>query len=628
MCGIAGIIHLDGTSVDPLAVDRLTDALAHRGPDGRGVIVAGNVGLGHRRLSILDLTNAATQPMFSEDKQVTIVFNGEIYNFQELREELQKKGRSFHSTGDTEVLLKLYEEEGEACLQKLRGMFAFAIHDKRRNIVLLARDRAGKKPLKYFASGKTFAFASELKALRTLGDCPRGVDFESVHHFLTMMYVPSPATGLQGIRKLPAAHYLKIDLHTGACEEKKYWSLTYKTDHSKSLQQWKTEILDTFRESVRLRMIADVPVGAFLSGGIDSAAVVAVMSQLSPHPVETFSIGSPEETHNELPDAERIAKIFKTNHHPIMLKADILELLPEIVRTYEEPYADPSAIPTYLLTRATRAFVTVALNGDGGDENFAGYVRYPILQFSELWRRIPVHFLVKPLTAGFHVIRKDTLSYRINRFEQTIHLPWQERFLQYISFFTEEEKRALYREGFADRFSRTDSWYAKRTHGARDRADSLLHQALSMDFETYLPDDLMPKVDLGAMAHGLEARSPFLDHKLLELTATLPSGYQLRGWNQKKWILKQILKDFLPAETLSKKKSGFRLPLNRWFRSDLKDFVTDRLLSPASPLWQIFDQRAMERYLRAYFDSSVDCSDSVWALLYLDEWLTQYGQSA
>ncbi len=627
MCGIAGIIHLDGSSVDLVQVDRLTDALAHRGPDGRGSVVTGNVGLGHRRLPILDLTDAATQPMFSEDNQVTIVFNGEIYNFKELRDELKKKGHSFRSTGDTEVLLKLYEEEGEACLQKLRGMFAFAIHDQKKKIVLLARDRVGEKPLKYFTSGKTFAFASELKALRTLSDCPRGVDFESVHHYLTMMYVPSPATGLQGIRKLPAAHYLKIDLMTGACEEKRYWSLTYKTDHSKSLHEWKREILDTFRESVRLRMIADVPVGAFLSGGIDSAAVVAVMSQLSPRPIETFSIGSPEETHNELPDAERIAKIFKTNHHPIILKADILELLPEIVRTYEEPYADPSAIPTYLLTRATREFVTVALNGDGGDENFAGYVRYPILQFSELWRRIPVHFLVKPLVAGFHALRHDTFSYRMNRFEQTIGLPWQERFLQYISFFTEEEKRALYRKGFGDSFPRTDRWYADRTDGARSRADSLLHQALNMDLETYLADDLMPKVDLGSMAHGLEARSPFLDHKLLELTATLPSGYQLHGWNQKKWILKEILKDLLPAETLSKKKSGFRLPLHRWFRTDLKQFVTDRLLSPSSPLWQIFDRAAMERYLRRYFASNMDCSDSVWALLYLDEWLVQYGDT-
>lgn len=601
--------------------------MTHRGPDGRGTVIRGNVGLGHRRLSILDLSTAASQPMMSEDDQLAIVFNGEIYNFQELRADLQKKGYVFRSTGDTEVLLSLYREFGEACVSKLRGMFAFAIHDRNRQTVFLARDRVGKKPIKYFANGDMFAFASELKALRTLPECPRGVHVESIHHYLTMMVVPSPETGIAGIRKLPAAHTLTIDLKTGKQALKRYWSLTYQTDRSKSLEQWKQEILDTFRESVRLRMISDVPVGAFLSGGIDSAAVVAMMSSCSSHPIETFSIGSPEETHNELPDAERIAKLFKTNHHPILLKADIVHLLPEIVRTYEEPYADPSAIPTYLLARETKKFVSVALNGDGGDENFAGYVRYPILQFSELWRRIPVHALVRPLVSGFHACSGTTLSYRMKRFEETVHLPFPERFLQYISFFTDDEKRALYRSGFGGEFPKTDAWYAKRTKDARNRADTTLHQVLNMDLETYLADDLLPKVDLGSMASGLEARSPFLDHTLLELTASLPSEYQLHG-RTKKWILKEILKDFLPAETLTKKKSGFRLPLDRWFRSDLRTFVTDRLLSSSSPLWRFFDRSAMEKFLADYFASRTDFSDHVWALLYLDEWLLQYGTSS
>lgn len=625
MCGIAGIIRFDGSPIDPTSLDRLTDALAHRGPDGRGTVMRGSVGLGHRRLSILDLSTAASQPMMTEDDSLAIVFNGEIYNFQELRTDLTKKGHVFRSTGDTEVLLMLYKEYGEDCVRKLRGMFAFAIHDRKTQRVFLARDRVGKKPLKYFVNEKMFAFASELKALRALSDCPKGAHEESVHHYLTMMVVPAPETGIAGIKKLPAAHTMTIDLKTGKHELKRYWSLTYKTDRSKTLVQWKKDILDTFRESVRLRMIADVPVGAFLSGGIDSAAVVAVMSQLSTHPIETFSIGSPEHTHNELPDAERIARLFKTNHHPILLKADIVHLLPEIVVTYEEPYADPSAIPTYLLARETKKFVTVALNGDGGDENFAGYLRYPILQFSELWRRLPVHALVHPLVSGFHALSGTTLSYRMRRFEETIGLPFPERFLQYISFFTEEEKRALYRSRFADAFPRTDVWYAGRTADARSRADTRLHQALNMDLEMYLADDLLPKVDLGSMASGLEARSPFLDHTLFELTAALPEEYQLRGWNKKKWILKEILKDVLPAETLSKKKSGFRLPLDRWFRTDLKAFVTDRLLSPTSGLWQFFDRAAMEKFLQQYFDSRVDFSDHVWALLYLDEWLLQYG---
>ncbi len=623
MCGIAGILHLDGSPVDPATLDHLTDGVSHRGPDGRGTLVHGAVGLGQRRLAILDLTDAAAQPMVTDDGQVSITFNGEMYNFAEERSELLKKGYTFRSTGDTEVLLTMYQEYGIECLQRARGMFAFAIHDRKKNIVFIARDRIGKKPLKYFVAGNCFAFASEIKALRTLKNCPKGINDEDIHHYLTMMYVPAPNTGFKGLQKLPAAHYMIVDLKTGKVDIQRYWSLTYKADRSKSLDQWKCEILQTFKESVRLRMIADVPVGAFLSGGIDSAAVVAVMSELSDQQIETFSIGSPEETHNELPGAERIAKIFGTNHHPIVLKADILELLPEIVRTYEEPYADPSAIPTYLLTRATREFVTVALNGDGGDENFAGYVRYPILQFSEIWRRVPLHALLRPLLRQFHALRLDTFSYRAQRFEATIDLPWPERFLQYISFFTDQEKRALYAKGFAEGFGSTGRFYAARTADARARADSLLHQAMSMDLETYLADDLMPKVDLGAMAHGLEARSPFLDHKLLELTASLPPEYKLRGLNTKKWILKQILKDILPAETLSKKKSGFRLPLDRWFRTDLKPFVIDRLLSRESGLNRIFDRMAMEKFLRSYFISRIDYSDSVWALLYLDEWLRQ-----
>ncbi len=624
MCGIAGILRFDGSSPDSGALNRLTDALAHRGPDGRGTLISGGVGFGHRRLSILDLSTAASQPMLSDDGSLAIVFNGEIYNFQELRSGLEKKGYKFRSTGDTEVLLMLYREYGGDCLQKLRGMFAFAIHDRKKQTVFLARDRLGKKPLKYFVSGGMFAFASEMKALRTLPECPRSIDGESIHHYLTLMVVPAPETGIVGIKKLPAASSLTIDLKTGKQELKRYWSLMYKTDPFKSLEQWKHEILSVFKESVRLRMIADVPVGAFLSGGIDSAAVVTIMSQLSSRPIETFSIGSPEETHNELPYAQRIATIFGTNHHPILVHPDIIHLLPELVRTYEEPYADSSAIPTYLLARETRKLVTVALNGDGGDENFAGYIRYPILQFSELWRRIPVHFFMRPLMKSVHALSQSTLSYRMNRFEETIGYSWPERFLQYISFFTEAEKVALYRKGFANHYPRTDTSYADRTADARASGDTFLHQALSMDLTTYLADDLLPKVDLGCMASGLEARSPFLDHQLLELTASLASEYQLQGWNQKKWILKEMMKGVLPFETLRKKKTGFRLPLDRWFRTDLKMFVKDRLLASDSLLWQIFDRQAMEQFLSLYHASRIDYSDHLWSLLWLDEWMRQH----
>ncbi len=622
MCGIAGIINLTGASIDPSVLDRFTDALQHRGPDGRGTFVRGNVGLGHRRLKILDLSEAASQPMLSADGNTAIVFNGEIYNFAVLKKNLQAQGHQFHSTGDTEVLLKLYEVYGDACVEKLRGMFAFAIYDSRRQRVLLARDRLGKKPLKYFEADGVFAFASELKALRELPQCPRGMDEEAVHHFLTMMYVPAPNTGFSGIKKLPAAHILSLDLSTGKSEIKRYWQLTYAPDMTRSLSDWERDIAATFEESVALRMVADVPVGAFLSGGIDSAAVVAMMSRHSSKPVETFTIGTEQESHNELPQASLIAKKFGTNHHPIIVKPDIAHLLPELVKVYEEPFADPSVIPTYLVAQQTRRFVTVALNGDGGDENFAGYARYPILKFSRMWSALPVHALTLPLVAAWHRAMQTTLSYRSLRFESSINDPIAQRQLQYLSFFTEQEKRALYKKDMPQ-YPDTFAWYALRTAQARSRADGWLHQAMSADIETYLADDLLPKVDLGAMAHGLEARSPFLDHVLLELTAQMPADYKLRGYT-KKWILKYILRDTIPSEILHKKKTGFRLPLDQWFRHELKPFVLDRLLSPSSPLLQIFDANALEGFLTSYFASHIDFSDHIWALLWLDEWMRQY----
>jgi asparagine synthase (glutamine-hydrolysing) len=625
MCGLSGIIHLDGSPIDSDALRRMTGAIAHRGPDGGETWSHGPVGLGHRRLSILDLTEAASQPMRSQDGRFTLVFNGEIYNFQEKRTMLEAKGCRFTSTGDTEVLLKLYEEFGERCVDHLRGMFVFAIHDAKAQKVFIARDRVGKKPLKYFHVGNTLAFASEWKALREHPLCPREMDDEAIHHYLTLMYLPSPLTGIQGVQKLPAAHGMMIDLTKKSVEIKRYWELKYDPDEKTTEGEWSEKILSTFDESVRLRMIADVPVGAFLSAGVDSAAVVAFMAKHSAQPVKTFTIGSADPKYNELPGAQLIAERFKTDHHPIVLEPDIVRLLPELVRFYEEPYADVSSIPTYLVSRETRKHVTVALNGDGGDENFAGYVRYRILRFSEFWSRFPgpVHGLARMGADAFHALRRDTLSYRARRFERTMNLPWEKRYLQYLSFFTDDEKRSLYASGFGANFEPTDAWYARRTEEARGRAQDRIHQAMAMDLETYLAEDLLPKVDLGSMAHGLEARSPFLDHELLELTARIPARHKIHG-NTGKWILKHALKDTLPAETLWKKKTGFRLPLNRWFRSELKPFVRERLLGASPEFYRIMDRSALERFLKEYEDSSIDYSDHLWALLWLAEWIEQY----
>lgn len=625
MCGIAGIVRLDGKDVDQGDLDRLTDALAHRGPDGRGTWKNGSVGLGHRRLAIIDLTEGGAQPMRHGDDLV-LTFNGEIYDFAVHRSDLESRGHVFRSHSDTEVLLHLYREYGPDCVKKLRGMFAFAIYDPQRNILFAARDRLGKKPFKYFQRDGVFAFASELKALQKLSQCPKGVDPAAIHHVLTMMYVPSPGTGVHGIHKLPAGNSLTLDLRTGSCRIEPYWTLHYRSDSAVSAEEWKSRTLAALEESVKLRMVADVPVGAFLSGGIDSAAIVALMSRNSSTPVKTFSIGSDDIATNELPDAQRIATLFGTDHHPIPLSADIVRLLPELVQTYEEPYADPSAIPTYLVARETRKHVTVALNGDGGDENFGGYVRYSIAPFAQWWSRFPspLHAAVGLGCDLLHAARPTTLTYRMRRFERTINLPWEERYLQYISFFTEEEKRRIERRDAFPGVGRTDAWYAGITASARARGDDVVHKAMSMDLATYLPDCLMPKVDLGTMAHGLEARSPFLDHTLLELTAQIPSTLKVQG-KHRKVILKALLKDILPAATLTKRKRGFRLPLDAWFREELRDFVEDTLLSHDDPtFWRYFDRCGIERFLRQYFASATDYSDHVWVLLWLREWLRHH----
>ncbi len=623
MCGIAGIVRLDGSPIDPAALDRLIDAMAHRGPDARGVRVAGNVGLGHRRLKILDLSEHAAQPMVGESGCV-LTFNGEIYNFAEERARLEGKGVRFRSTGDTEVLLKMYEDEGPACVARLEGMFAFAVHDPARTILFMARDRVGKKPLKYFRVGSTFAFASELKALRTLPECPREFDRAAILRYLTLMYVPSPDTGFVGIRKLPAAHTLTIDLATGVERVERYWSPPAPNPLQLSEAEWIERIDATFTEAVRRRMVSDVPVGAFLSGGIDSGAVVAAMTTLSGRPVETFSLGSEGHRMNELPDALLTAKKFGTSHHPIVVEPDLPEMLPELARSYEEPFADPSSIPTMLVARAARGHVTVALNGDGGDENFAGYVRYRIAAFADRWAMVPgpVHRIVEGGASLFHLLKRDTFSMRCLRFERSMRLSESARYLETLSLFSEAEVQALLRPGVDPQ--PTGTWYQDRVREASERGGKdPVRRAMHRDEDTYLADDLLPKVDIATMAVGLEARSPFLDPAMLELTAGIPTDMLIRG-GTRKWIQRRWLTGVLPDDIVWKKKRGFRIPLDTWFRGPLASWVDERLMSAPPAFYEIFDRSAIEEFLRAYRDSRMDLSDHVWALLWICEWMDQY----
>src|SRR3989344_2310480 len=516
MCGIAGIVHLDGAPVDRDALDRMTDALTHRGPDGRGIFIDRNIGFGHRRLKIIDLSEAAAQPMVSSDQNAVITFNGEIYNYREKRKMLEQRGHVFRSQSDTEVLLQLYEEFGTDCLAHLRGMFAFAIYDKRKRQIFCARDRVGMKPLKYFFDGKVFLFASELKAFLKHPACDRSADFEAVHHFLTMGYVPSPATGFQKIKKLGSAEALLLDLTTAKLTLWNYWSLNFKEKDECSIDEWKKRILEKLDESVRLHMVADVPVGAFLSGGIDSSAVCASMAKISGDPIHTFSIGRGDEK-DELKDAALVASRIKSNHHPKVVIPDVKALLPKVVEAYEEPFADPSALPTYLVAQFAKERVTVALNGDGGDENFAGYLRHSILKFSFGWEQFPrvVHAVTRFGTKSLASIFRTDFLHLCDEFERSMELPWEKRYLRYNCAFAEHEQHPLYAASFSIHPA-TPAYFSALGAPYRGYADDRLDQVLSMDLFLLLADCLMPKVDAAAMAHGLECRSPLLDYEFLK----------------------------------------------------------------------------------------------------------------
>lgn len=628
MCGIAGKIALRNSgTVTQRAVTQMTDAIAHRGPDDAGAYVSPDkrVGLGHRRLSIIDLSPLGHQPMAYKDRY-WIVFNGEVYNFQEKRDMLEEDGYTFKSKSDTEVILALYDKFGEQCVQHLRGMFAFAIYDEKEQILFCARDRVGKKPFKYYIDDSVFLFASELKAILTQPEYKKEPDYVAVHHYLTLQYVPAPQTGFKGIQKLEPAHYLVVNVKTGKVRKEKYWHLDYSKKLQLSESEWQRRILDKLEESVRLRMVADVPLGAFLSGGIDSSAVVGLMSKLSDRPVKTFSIGFKEEKYNELPFAKQVADTFGTDHTEFVVEPDAISVLPTLIKHYEEPYADSSALPTYYVSKLTREHVTVALNGDGGDENFAGYTRYSIQKFAHLYDKLAALHRVTGLPASKLLAQtfKTTLFDRAHRFARTLADDYATRYVNYICYFTNDMKRELYTSTFAQQMEGIDSFDTVAKRFAEAKTSSKLDQMLYADITTYLPDDLLVKVDIDTMAVGLEGRSPFLDHELLELTAQIPFELKLKGRDNKKYILKKALEGLVPHEVMYRPKRGFSVPLDYWFRNQLKDYVYDELLSQRSLQRGIFEEAAVRKLLDTHTQTQITHANQIWALLTLELWFREY----
>jgi asparagine synthase (glutamine-hydrolysing) len=627
MCGICGYLSREGPATAE-SVRAMAGTLAHRGPDGEGGHVDGPVALGHRRLSIIDLSEAASEPMMNEDGSLWLVFNGEIYNFREIRRALEARHR-FRSRSDGEVILHLYEEKGNASVAELDGMFAFALWDARRRRLLLARDRAGKKPLFYHDGPGLFAFASEMKALFAPPGLPHERNPEALPLFLTYGYVPTPGTFYRGIRALPPGHWMSVG-EAGAEEPKRYWRARFGSGRQGAAGDREMGMTDgeaeerfraLLRQAVERRLVADVPLGAFLSGGLDSSTVVALMSEAAGGRVKTFTIGFAGHTeYDEREHARVVAERFSTEHTEFVVEPKALDLVDRLVWHHDGPFGDSSAVPTYLLSELTRTKVTVALNGDGGDEVFAGYLR---LYGGALSERVPrVAFRAAAALLGLlpePADRKHPLRFA-KRFAEAGSLPLLERYLRWNAYFAADLPTLLKPELAAslDRERLLESFRASYAAGE----GSTLARLLQLNFETYLVDDLLVKMDRMSMAHGLEARSPFLDTAVVEFGASLPDRLRMR-FGKGKVLLRRAMKGILPESILTRGKMGFGAPLGAWFRSDLDGFVRERLLDPTSPIYEYLRPEPVAQLLERHGAATADLSAQIWALLTLESWLRQ-----
>ena len=624
MCGIVGLVRSDKSDVDQSLVARMCAAIRHRGPDEDGFYFNGAVGLGMRRLAIIDL-KSGQQPIHNQDRTAWIVFNGEIYNYRELRDKLEKLGHTFYTNSDTEAIVHAYDQYGADCPNHLRGMFAFAIWDERTQELFIARDRVGKKPLLYAQVNGQFVFGSEFSALLQHPDIPKDVDFEALDHYLSFMCVPAPLTAYRAIRKLEPGHSLRY--RKGELKIERYWQPDFSTKLDISEQEAGERTIEILRDAVKVRLMSEVPLGAFLSGGIDSSAVVALMAEESSTPVKTFSIGFEEQDFSELHHARRVAEHVGADHHEFIVRPDALEVLPILVEHYGEPYADSSAIPTYYVARETRKHVTVALNGDGGDESFAGYERYAAMRLAERYHRIPAVLRDSVVRQAIELLpSSETKRSRVRdvkRFVQAASLPKVERYLRWVSVFDAEAKQDLFSEDFTRQTQQRSAAAVLDPWFARANGSGIVDAALLTDIMTYLPNDLLVKVDIATMAVSLEARSPFLDHHVIEFAASLPEKFKLRGLTTK-YLLKQVLRKLLPAENLDRRKMGFGVPLGHWFRGKLQPFLRETLLAEASLNRGLFKPEAVKRLVELHTRGERDYSHQLWTLLMLELWFQRF----
>ncbi|MBZ5514300.1 MAG: asparagine synthase (glutamine-hydrolyzing) [Acidobacteriia bacterium] len=616
MCGICGIYNF-GTKepADGAALKRAADAMAHRGPDDEGFYLDGELGLGNRRLSIIDLPGGH-QPISNEDGSLWITFNGEIYNYRELRPGLEARGHRFKTSSDTETIVHLYEEYGTACLAHLRGMFAFAIWDKRAKRLFLARDRVGIKPVFYRSEPGRLVFASELRALRALIEPPLEIDPQAVYDFFGFRYIPAPHTFYRGVEKLLPGHYLVADARGVSITP--YWDVPPEEAATRPADEYAEEVVAHLRESVRLRLIADVPLGVFLSGGTDSSAVVAFMAELGARPLRTFSVGFAEQRFSELPYARRVAERFSTEHRELLLRPqDMAEDLARLIAFRDEPVAEPTDVALYRIARLAAESVKVVLAGEGGDELFVGYPKYAADRLAGFVSALP-----QEVTSAL----ARWLPYRQRRVKlalETLAIRDEaERSATWFASFSREEREALFSPDFLRQVdvAHPARVFEQQLEKVRDR--SPLKRMLYADLKIWLPDNLLLRGDQMTMAASIEERVPFLDHKLVELAARIPSPLLTRGFRTKA-LLRRALAPYLSPETLRRRKVGFTVPIGLWFRQSLKSFVADVVLSPEAKGRGYFNPAAMERFVREHFDGVRDRQKQLWALVNFELWCRQ-----
>lgn len=623
MCGITGIFEYNRHEPFPKdLIHRMNETIVHRGPDDEGIFSGPGIGLGFRRLSIIDLSTGH-QPISNEDGTVWVMLNGEIYNYPELRAGLESKGHRFSTHSDTETIVHLYEEHGERCFAQLRGMFTIVLWDSRQRTLLLARDRVGKKPLYYAANSQRIIFGSELKVLLAADDLSREIDQQALCDYFSFGYVPAPKTIYRAARKLRPGHYLSVK--AGSQREVCYWDISFRELEERSEEAWAERLQNELCEATRIRLLSDVPLGAFLSGGIDSSAIVAMMSRLNPGHVTTCSIGFEEEEYNEAEFARQIAHEFHTDHHDQIVHPDALDVLDRLVWHYDEPFADSSAIPTYYVSKVARQSVTVALGGDGGDENFAGYRRYRLDHFENQLRSYLPYSLRRsifgPLGRYYPALPWAPRVFRGRATFQSLSRGPLEGYFHSMSYFRPYEKEQLFTEDFRKSLDGYDSIDVFREHYDRADTSDLLSKIQYLDIKTYLPEDILTKVDRASMAVSLEVRAPLLDHKLMETAARIPSRLKLNN-GVGKFIFKKAMAGVLPKQIIERKKQGFAIPLANWFRRELRELTEQSLFGQEDG---ILNAAYLRKVWNQHQKGTYDRSMHLWAALMFRKWQETFG---